>query len=890
MNRDSIKQIYKIIAALLFPLLVFTQLQSVSAQGIANSWSDPYNLSKSGSTTDPSVVVDSTGIIHAVWQDKFAGSVYSRFEPDNGWSEPQAMFFPFSAGGASALTPITLMSDKEGFIHAFWIGQGNTLYHSSVAEGHFGSSSSWAEPRVFARFVSGFDVQLDDLGNFHVAYVKSQDEEGVLAGVYYQQLKGGVSWLSKVPIYLSPYFRSEGNETRQHVDISTTSTANATRVFIGYDDPARNQVSIRRSDDNGDTWSEPFDVARTDETASGGKPFGILVAPQGDNALVIWQTGVPEESCSTSYIWSTDSGVSWSEPQSLLGNLPGCPSQNQFYESSNGTVILMTTILDQVYLLAWNGVQWSDPQVQDSLNSFKDPISNNLVTLSCRQSTLSDDDRLYYAGCDPNGTGDIWILNRLLGSVPDWFPPEPVWSKPAMVASNALGIFKPVSIADSSGRIHVFWTQEDRADSGDRIIPIYYTSTSENAWLTPIKILNSPDGNAENLQVAIDGKDRLYLVWNGHHSGEIYFSWASADQASNPTEWEAPAILPSVEPLNNSPTIIASPSGNIFVAYALTLNENRGIYMVSSSDVGENWESPRLVVDAVAAGMNMVDNPTLIQTASGRLQLIFTQNAIPGDRNPIAMFYVSSDNEGDTWSQPFPIVEHPLGWFDMISPDAVQVHQLWQGVVGDVTSIWQEFSRDEGETWSQPADVTNYGGLGGLVDVVYDGAERLHLVQIVDVPGRGKSLKHWIYEGGNWSVQDDTSFAFPADTDVNFIDALATNDGRLITFFITEQNFVVDEQMPFQLLFSERIISLPLVSPTPEVIQTLAPNPTATFTPESTATEEPLPTTSPTPVAGIAESSSRPLNISMIGLVAGWFVILALVVGAFVFELRRRRK
>lgn len=128
------------------------------------------------------------------------------------------------------------------------------------------------------------------------------------------------------------------------------------------------------------------------------------------------------------------------------------------------------------------------------------------------------------------------------------------------------------------------------------------------------------------------------------------------------------------------------------------------------------------------------------------------------------------------------------------------------------------------------------------------------------------------------------------DININSIDATTTRDGRLITFFVTEDTSVVEDQMPFQLLFSERIVSLPLVIPTSEPIQTPTPQPVATSTLVITATQEPPPIVTPTSVDEQSGGSNKPLNISTIGLIAGWLFVMILVVGAFVFELRRRRK
>jgi len=882
------KQVFKLGALLLLLGIIGLQSQVVLAQETGNPWSEPYNISKSGSTTNPNIVVDSSGVVHAAWYDNFSGYMYSRYE-SGAWSDPVSVVFPFSEGRALAKKPVTLISDQKGTIHAFWIGQGNNFYYASVDENNFGSPGAWRSVEV-DNVVTGFDVALDERGNMHIAYVKGQDEEDLPAGIYYRQLKDGYLLSPRQSIYVSPYFRSDVLLTQHHVDVSATPTDESTRVFIGWDDPVRNQVSIRRSDDNGESWGDPFDVAPTDGTVSSGKQFGILIMPEGNDTLVLWHNGVPKESCTTSFIWSTDAGISWSEPQPMLSNLAGCPTDNQFFESTDGTDILMTTIIDQVYLLAWNGVQWSEPLVQDKLSGFIDPVTNSLVTLSCRRSIMDSENRLYHTGCDPEGTGDIWILDRVLGSVADWFPPDPAWSKPSPLASNSFEIFKPVSITDSTSRTHVFWTQIDQSETSERVTKIYYTSTSEDGWLTPGDIQNSPDGEPIDIQIAIDSKDRLLLVWAGHLSGEIYFSWASADKASSPTEWEDPITLPSINPINSSPTILVSPADNIFVAYSLSLNENRGIYLVNSSDGGNTWSSPSLVVDAVAAELNMVDSPILTQTESGRLHLVFSQNAVPGDREPVALYYVASDDNGVTWSQPIPIVERPLEWFSLVSLARSQVHNLWQAVFSTVSSIFQASSQDEGANWAEPVNVSNFGGLLGMVDAVSDQVSRLHLLQIVDDPNRGKVLNHWTYEGESWSVQEELTITSAKDININSIDATTTRDGRLITFFVTEDTSVVEDQMPFQLLFSERIVSLPLVIPTSEPIQTPTPQPVATSTLVITATQEPPPIVTPTSVDEQSGGSNKPLNISTIGLIAGWLFVMILVVGAFVFELRRRRK
>ena len=269
MQTGSIKRVIQFTVCLLLLGVSTFQPPTGMAQEVENPWSKPVNLSKSGSSLDPSVVVDSTGVVHAIWLDSFDGYIYSEFAGGE-WSAPEKVPFPFGERGTAAVSPIQLVNDNRGFIHAFWIGPRKTLYHSFVNETHVSASGSWASSVEIAQFVTGFDIAMDADGNLHLVYVRGRDDGALPAGVYYRQSPDGFTWTSSQPIYLSPYFRSQPEaEVAHHVDISTTSIDDNNRIFVGWDDPASNRASIRRSNDGGETLDEPYDVA-----LAGGNTFG----------------------------------------------------------------------------------------------------------------------------------------------------------------------------------------------------------------------------------------------------------------------------------------------------------------------------------------------------------------------------------------------------------------------------------------------------------------------------------------------------------------------------------------------------------------------------------------------------------------------------------------
>ncbi|NJN43962.1 MAG: hypothetical protein HC806_04060 [Anaerolineae bacterium] len=61
---------------------------NVAAQEGDRDWAMPINLSRSGSTDAPVMVVDQEGIIHVVWRDAFVGQVYAK-RVEGEWSIPK---------------------------------------------------------------------------------------------------------------------------------------------------------------------------------------------------------------------------------------------------------------------------------------------------------------------------------------------------------------------------------------------------------------------------------------------------------------------------------------------------------------------------------------------------------------------------------------------------------------------------------------------------------------------------------------------------------------------------------------------------------------------------------------------------------------------------------
>ena len=454
-------------------------------------------------------MIDSNGLVHAIWLDAYAGYVYSQWDGTQ-WSDPKAVNFPFNVdtrqpNPATAPLP-TLVADNSGNVHAFWVGKRGALYYSKVLGSNFGNSAAWSQPKILSDSATKISAAADSQGGIHMAYIRSETSDKGVPGIYYRKsLNGGGNWSGNVPLYVSPYFRGLTNDN-SNVSVSTTHTDQGEVIYVSWDNPGLKRIFFTRSDDRGVNWTLPNEVDNPSSTLGSDTPFDILLHPDGDQLLAVWKSGEPGGSCIQVYKTSSDRGITWSDRAEMLAEISGCPQSNQFIPGPDGNPILITSIQDQVYLLSWNGKEWSDAQPQAELNGFENPDTLGTIQFRCRKPAMSTENLLYVIGCEQGGGADTWVLSKPITSVENWFPTAVSWEGPTQVITQTVVAQSPVLISDPQGITHALWTQAD-ASSPDAVpAAIYYSRNDSGTWTTPVSILTSPEGKADQISVAQDSK------------------------------------------------------------------------------------------------------------------------------------------------------------------------------------------------------------------------------------------------------------------------------------------------------------------------------------------------------------------------------------------------
>ncbi len=771
------------------------------AQTTNDPWTEPLNLSHSGVATNPAIVIDSEAVVHAVWQD------------------PNPLF----------------IASPGAYIFAFWISPGRKLFTSKVTNRNFQHVSAWAPGSVIASDVASFAVTVDPSGEWNLAILRTVDAPKNPAGIYYTRSRtGGWSWAIPVLLYESTYLRSLG-EGEANLSIATAGTADPLHVYVAWDNRPRKQVLLIQSPDNGKSWGQPALIAGPAPDSGPAGPFNIHVGTLQNRVVLVWQSGQSGGTCSQIYQSSTDEGATWSNPQLMIKDLLGCAQSNEFVtglaNNSEGPLYFLTETQSQVYLSAWNGIQWSEPQEQQTLAGFEDPEIFTRVNFGCHRASLLGT-RLYIVGCDEGGGGEVWVTSRDLGSNTSWFSP-PVWTQLSSVTDDNLKIEAIELVSTDDGIIHAFFSQhQDRA--------IYYTHWDGELWSHITPVLKLPDGEAGWPAVAAAGNELFLIAPN--NQGALYFSRATSSNAATASSWSTPTRL---EMGNDgeigSADVASDASGTIYLVYSVPLNEQRGIYLVQSNDHGTTLSEPSQVFNGAAAGFDLVGAPSLLVSKDGFLHIIWTQESIRGGGvpQPVSLYYTRSEDGGDTFNDAERVVEESVAWREMMADGKGNLHLLWQPQDAP-TTVWDQVSVDGGNTWQYPQGLPDEGGLAAVTG---DPAGRLNFVSVDP-----NSLGHWLWDDGRWQLETPPNWSLSTqqETQVELLAATVNKQGKMMVVLAEPagQSNVAERK----LLYSTRTFELPSKqtaiqeNPTQPLLRpTLAPatpTPERSSTPASTADSE----------------------------------------------------
>jgi hypothetical protein len=867
---------YKYLIAFIFILSLVTGLTSglvstVRAQS-EDGWTTPVNLSNSGSSISPSVVVDSLGTIHALWLDKFGGYQYAESTDGVTWSEPKRVQTPFLANPVKPIKPVFL-AGPNGVIHILWLDELGALQYKRSNSVSLGNPLTWSSSITLVDSAVRFDAVVDSQGALHVDYIKNLEDDHAPAGIYYRRL-ADTTWSGPKLIYPSKYYRSLLPKDEANIKLAASTVKDGVNVYAVWDDRPQKRIFLAKSPDGGKTWDGTFEVRGPDDFSGLEMPYNVNLDANGDQVLLTWQAGTPGSQCIQYSQWSTDGAKTFGQPVKVMDESAQCPQSSQFLMSDKDFSVVLFNTLGDLSLMAWDGSRWSSQLQQSEIASFSNPVTLDNVIMDCQNVTASKE-QIYLVGCDTGQGGDIWFASRPVGSIETWFPSPSLWSRPTVLTDAGQKINSLLSIADQDGHIHDLWVQN--APKAEQGTMIQYSRWDGKKWSNPSTVISGPTLQPSQLTVNLDSTGKLLLAWVDGLTGDMYFTWANSDSASSASEWQTPIYIPSGSGANSSPDILTDSSGKMVIAFAVPINEQRGIYIVESDDLGTTWTKPYRVFDAAAMGWDMVDQPQIALTGDGRLHVLFDRYALLGDqRHSNGLYYIQSSDGGATWSQPEAVSEQPILWSDLVSYGKSDLHRIWEEERDAADVSIHQASSDGGTTWGSPNTVSTLtDNLANHVSM--DPFGHLYFLQLTGP--KDPSVRDQRWDGTAWKSQPPKILGVKPETwDPSSIVSSVSSEGNLVASLLGN---ALDPKSTWQseILFMGQSVDFkePIPAPYPALLPAAPVQADAQLVPDVFGTPTPS-----SPLAGINDTqpfwskNRNKIGLMLLGLVVAFLVLILL--------------
>ena len=882
------KLIYTLI--LIFVLLPLTMGGfhiSAAAQSSEGSWQLPINLSTSGGVSNPTVVVDSNGVVHAFWEDLYAEMVYARRIGDE-WSRPINLDLPFYN------TAYTLLTDRNGRLYAFWLDADNSFSYSRVNAENAGNSQSWLPAVQLARGVVAYDVTIDANNRVYAAFVYAEVNAENPAGVYVlSSVQDSTSWSTPRIIYASRYYRTllpppgtslpPGSVVRQltRVSIAARVEGSSSTVVVGWDDAALRRSYYAVSNNGGVNFSEPVLLDGPETLPAYLEPRNVDVHFDESGLLILWERSDPlGESCTQRFLFSADAGQSWQSEGGLWADFGLCPESMSFLNTET-PALAFSKVQGQVFLSAFTDGKWSRAQNQIALNDLFNPDTLDVIDFGCVQGALRENE-LIVIGCDRGSSGDIWVTSRTLDPLSGWFEQRSGWAFPERMFAGYAEI-RNIRVTGGSGdSVNIIWFGSEAEVTADEVPGLQAAAWRNNSLLGPILIHRVTVGTPENLSVLyMPASQRILTAWQAGTDGEVFSSWTSADDIINRTNWSAPELVQPSSSQGLYPVLLQGQGNVDHLVYAIPYNEDRGIYLVDTIDGGVTWGERKAVATSADITCPGFTNPSASRFAE-TIHIQFTCSTLPGGVGPQGLYYLRSNDSGQTWSEVQQVADQRVTWSRIFAVNENLVYRVWKDSQPGSERLSFSISNDQGANWTQPMNFFTSESELSQLDMVADVSGGLHLVMAVQI-GENSSprLEYLHWNGENWLRGQGLEID---RTTLNSVTALSVEiiNNELLAVALagrvrneqtgTTESRVLSSSLPVEIAAAPVVIQVPVVTATIEI--------------------EPEDTPTPEPVRNL-DFSRQPGGSSAppwMGMAAGGILAAGVITGALVYARVVRRK
>ncbi|NLF01216.1 MAG: exo-alpha-sialidase [Anaerolineales bacterium] len=323
------------------------------------------------------------------------------------------------------------------------------------------------------------------------------------------------------------------------------------------------------------------------------------------------------------------------------------------------------------------------------------------------------------------------------------------WSEPVVLTPDAgVVAFSPVAVADSTGYLHVVWTEAEGTGENRSFTSIYYASFDVRSWSMPIDIAVSAPGLAMSFLKGFVVTETGLLAVTWAEGQDIRMAVAPAASANSAQAWRVRRVANGV-----NPSLAATPDGSRW--YLAYWSETTTLVVSVSEDEGLTWDAPQTVWAAEdgTAGSNV----TALVGNDGALNLVWTEAAEARSWSGVAIWYgrldpSTSEASVRQVSRSASLDEPTLDGPNITACPNGQLHIVWNNGVGSDTGRFHQWYDPDSGRWSQVAAVfPGLSGQTGKPGLVCDNTGRVHLLTSAQGGAAGGGLHYATWIDGTWS-------------------------------------------------------------------------------------------------------------------------------------------
>jgi hypothetical protein len=196
--------------------------------------------------------------------------------------------------------------------------------------------------------------------------------------------------------------------------------------------------------------------------------------------------------------------------------------------------------------------------------------------------------------------------------------------------------FEPEIDAGPDGSINIAW--EDTAPGATSIMFARSTDGGQT-FSDPVRVSQGDDAAAQ-AHIAVDGSDRIFVVWIQNSGGDpqAFFSRSTDAGAS----FSEPVNVSNAPGGTIEKVIVAAHQNTVYVAYNDRDRGDRQVYLVTSTDAGASFSEPEQVSQADRS-RGQAHSAAMVVDSRGRLHLAWIDTTFFGDPEGL-LFYSSTTN------------------------------------------------------------------------------------------------------------------------------------------------------------------------------------------------------------------------------------------------------